>query len=214
VSIFFATPMYGAQCNAGFHKSAMASAIEMTKVGINFQWSTPFNESLITRARNRLVAEFLKTDLDYLFFIDADIEFDPKHIADLWNMQCPISCAAYPMKRDDAPSVVWKDGKIVDIKTFQKVMPIDFAGTGFMMISRKVIYSLQEQHPQLKYIDEYGNEIFALFDTAIEEDNYLPEDYFFCSLARRSGFPILLNPSVKLKHWGPKAYYKENDNGS
>jgi hypothetical protein len=38
------------------------------------------NESLITRARNALAHNFLKTDCSHLMFIDADIRFNPADI--------------------------------------------------------------------------------------------------------------------------------------
>ena len=58
--IFVATPMYGGMC-AGFYTQ---SIIQLQKVfaeqGIDASFSFMFNESLITRARNGLVQNFLK----------------------------------------------------------------------------------------------------------------------------------------------------------
>ena len=43
-------------------------------IGISIMW---LRDSLITRARNKLVKQFLDTDHTHLFFIDADISFTP-----------------------------------------------------------------------------------------------------------------------------------------
>jgi hypothetical protein len=37
-----------------------------------------FNESLITRARNYLVDEFIRSGYTHLLFIDSDILYDPQ----------------------------------------------------------------------------------------------------------------------------------------
>ena len=43
-----------------------------------------FNESLITRARNYLVDEFLRAEeFTHLMFIDSDINFNPKDVLSL-----------------------------------------------------------------------------------------------------------------------------------
>lgn len=218
MSIFFATPMYGGMCHAQFHRSAMETAIEMTKSGVRFTWSTPYNESLITRARNKLVQEFLCTDLEYLFFIDADIEFCVEDIATLWNHQLPCAAAAYAMKRPDSPLSAWKDGellKITDDKEFKKdskhiysgggLIEVDYAGTGFFLVSRETILTMQEIYKELKYTEDVG-EMYALYDTSIHDDTYLSEDYTFCKRLRDTGGRVMLDPSIKLKHWGQKAY--------
>ncbi|MHC5035108.1 MAG: hypothetical protein ACYTFZ_08735, partial [Planctomycetota bacterium] len=38
---------------------------------------------------------------------------------------------------------------------------------------------------------------------------YLPEDYWFCRLAAKLGFKTVMDPSVKLTHWGFYGYGDE-----
>lgn len=207
MSIFFATPMYGGQCTAQFHRSSMATAIELTKAGLDFEWATPFNESLITRARNNLVAQFLETDLQAIMFIDADIEFPVEGVAKLWEMICDgvgVACGAYPMKRIDSPSSAWVGGKLVHLSDLTGPVEVDFAGTGFFMVSREAIEKMQDFYRGLRY--EENGEKFALFDTSIEGDVYLSEDYTFCHRYRAMGGKVMLDPSIKLKHIGTYTY--------
>ena len=67
-------------------------------IGISIMW---LRDSLITRARNKLVKKFLDTDHTHLFFIDADISFTPDDFIRVLNLNKPISTAPYPIKRDD-----------------------------------------------------------------------------------------------------------------
>lgn len=207
--IFFATPMYGGQCTAGFHRSAMALANELTRQNINYSWSTPYNESLITRARNNIVHEFLQTDHEALMFIDADIEFTPEDVNKLWNLETDVACGAYPMKRKDEKPGVWKNGEIIDLSTLgPDPVSVDYAGTGFFLISRKAIEKMVEVYKGTEY-EEEGIK-YALFDTSIKDGTYLSEDYTFCERWRNLGGEIILEPSIRLKHWGIKIFGENN----
>ena len=73
--IFVATPMYGGMCGGQYTKSTADLATMCTKYGVELSFFYLFNESLITRARNYLVDEFLRSKCTHLMFIDADIEF-------------------------------------------------------------------------------------------------------------------------------------------
>lgn len=153
MSIFFATPMYGGKCDAAFHRSAMMVCRTLTQYNIDFTWSTPWNESLITRARNNLVSEFLQTDFRSMMFIDADIEFTPEDINLLWNLDKDISVGAYRMKQEGAPLTVWMDGVLYNIENDTEPMKVDYAGTGFMMIRRDVIEKMIEEYPETAYFE-------------------------------------------------------------
>ena len=68
--IFIATPCYGGQVHALF----MVSMLNLQRVFADCKHeamvSVLVNESLITRGRNSLANQFMKSDADYLFFID------------------------------------------------------------------------------------------------------------------------------------------------
>ena len=204
MSIFFATPMYGGQCTAQFHQSAMITAEELTKAGIPYDWATPYNESLITRARNNLVAEFMASDKEVLMFIDADIQFSVEAVSKLWNLSCEgngVVVGAYPMKHPGATTSAWVNGKMVHLSDLGSVpVEVDFAGTGFFMIRRDALEAMMDVYKGLKY-EEHG-EKHALFDTTIDGDVYLSEDYTFCKRYRAMGGKITLDPTIKLKHIG------------
>tara|TARA_Y100000310_G_C20674889_1_gene812429 strand:- start:673 stop:1719 length:1047 start_codon:yes stop_codon:yes gene_type:complete len=80
VSLLVCTPMYGGQASGLYTKSTNDLAALSASYGIKLRFYYLFNESLITRARNYCVDEFLRSDSTHLMFIDADIGFNAKDL--------------------------------------------------------------------------------------------------------------------------------------
>lgn len=110
-SLFVATPMYGGICHGSFASSMMTLAVECARNGIEMQFYTLHNESLITRGRNYCADEFVRSGKSHMLFIDSDITFDPKDVFTLLAIQdhenpedpYDIIGAAYPKK-----SISWE----------------------------------------------------------------------------------------------------------
>ena len=96
--LFVATPMYGGQCFGSYTKSILDLSRVATQYGIETQFSFLFNESLITRARNYLVDEFLRSGATHLMFIDSDIDFNPMDVIALIALNKPVIGGPYPKK--------------------------------------------------------------------------------------------------------------------
>lgn len=244
MSILFCTPMYGGKCDEPFFHSAMRTVIELGKLGVEFDWLTEKNESLVHRARMHMAAEFLKRkEFTHIFWKDADLDFEPEHVAALWNLQTDIACGVYAMKKPDKQwFAAWKDGKLVtDLSQFDGPTEVDYAGTGFLLISRRAMEAIYEglkqqaeqieafagkiraalgpmktdeekwlrgmcEHFAPHWETDGGELIPALFMTPIFNGGLESEDYHFCRLAREAGFKIIMDPAVRLGHWGPYRY--------
>lgn len=104
--IFIATPMYGGMCYGSFTKALADFMILATKHQIDAKLFFMFNESLITRARNYLADEFLRSGYDYLLFIDSDIHFEAQDILVMAHYlmngyndkEMDVVCGPYPKK--------------------------------------------------------------------------------------------------------------------
>ena len=105
--IFIATPCYGGQIGEPYFRSMMRLAILCNKYDIKYTISTLANESLITRGRNTLVSFFMENkDATHLFFIDADIEFNPEDLLRQVAYDKPVVVGAYPKKALNWDSII------------------------------------------------------------------------------------------------------------
>lgn len=177
VKLFVATPMYGGQCNGLYMKSAINLQIMMNQCGIECRFSFLFNESLIPRARNYLVDEFLRSGYTHMLFIDSDIEFDPNDVMALMVLDKDVIGAPYPKK-----SIKWDTVKAAVIKNpeipagdleklvgdyvfnpvpgttnFNVFQPLDVLeiGTGFMMVKREVYEKFKGHYPEYEYTPDH-----------------------------------------------------------
>ena len=230
--VFIATPMYGGQCFGFFAQSLLQLNNMMHSKGITCMMSFLFNESLITRGRNALVHQFLKTDCTHLFFIDADIRFNPADVFPMLEADKDIICGIYPKKEINWNSVkramdagVSNDelkhhtgSFVVNLVGYagEVTVPVDQpveiwnGGTGFMMIKREVFEALADKVPAYTndVTDLAGNikndEIKEYFATSIEPgtNRLLSEDYHFCRLWRENDGKIYAAPWAHLAHVG------------
>ena len=165
--IFVATPMYGGQCSGMYTKSSCALATISTQYGMDIRFFYLFNESLITRARNYLVDEFLRSPYTHLMFIDSDIHFNPNDVLTLAALDKDIIGAPYPKKciawekvrnavdaglADEDPSqleeytgdfVFNPAGGTSEIKITEPVEVLEI-GTGFMLVAREVFEKFRD----------------------------------------------------------------------
>lgn len=209
MSLLIATPMYGGQCTAAYCRSAISLKEALIQGGMEHDWLTNWNDSLITRVRDVIAADFLQnTDYKKLLFIDADIEFSPEDVALLWNLDTHVSCGAYRLKQPDSPLGVWRGGQLRDLEEFTDPVSVDFAGTGFMMIDREAFEALKPHVPE--YEEGRVGKCWAFFQDPVVDlgqGNYHEsEDYHFCRLWRERGGEVICHPGIDLTHWGQMGY--------
>ena len=183
--IMVCTPMYGGMCSGMYAKACCDLATLSTKYQMDLKYFYLFNESLIPRARNYLVDEFMRSEYTHLMFIDADIHFDPNDVLALAALDKDIIGGPYPKKciawekvrnavdtglADEAPNILEQyTGDYVfnpventnQIKLSEPVEVLEI-GTGFMMITRKVFDDFREAFPQFTYRPDHNrSEHFA-----------------------------------------------------
>ena len=179
-------------------------------------------DSLIPRARNYLAHIFMSNDkYDKLFFLDVDIQFNPKDIVALYNHPDKIICGAYPKKKLER-SIITKNVLLnkdplanasklaINVSnTKENIQQIDEAPTGFLMI-HKDVFEFLKNHVDFYFSDisayQSQNKIYNFFSPFVHKNRYLSEDYAFSHLCRKHNFKITLLKDIKLKHIGTYIY--------
>jgi len=212
-SIMIATPMFGGKCHAGYMASVLSLCLELQKRGWNFYFHYISNESLITRARNNIANFFLSTEMSHLFFVDADIVFNPQDVIKMIEEDKDILCGAYPFK-DMSNQYVFNVAENQQ-KSFNpgdsELKEIIHGGTGYMLIKRRVFDQLKnvvtEYLGNSRNIND-GETLFAFFETPIDSEQkiMLSEDYDFCNKWTKCGGKIFLAPYAMAQHIGNYNY--------
>jgi len=96
--IMVCTPMYGGMATGHYVQSLLALTGQFASVGHKVSCAFMFNESLIQRARNNMAHQFLKSDAEYLFWIDADIKFRSEDALRMLNADKDVIGGIYPKK--------------------------------------------------------------------------------------------------------------------
>lgn len=241
LSIYFPVLAYGGVCRAEFAMATSALFVRCLQEHSNISFTSTgiFFESLISRARNASAAALLHYNADRLLFIDADINFDPEDVFKLIKHDKDVVCGAYAKKYYNSRKLSflaknnpeafatdsWKElatdyateispTVASDIGSYNNLVEVDYAATGFMLIKTNVFKKIIEKRPDLKYrndVDGYsswGDNFYDFFSVRVNSENskYESEDYGFCNLWRSLGGKIHVDPTVKLFHMGSISY--------
>jgi len=202
-SLHVLTPMYGGICSLNYVQSLIQLLLKAQFYGIHFSFSFVHNESLVPRARNRLVDIFMKESVcTHSVFIDADIGFDPDDIFAMMEFDydiCGAGCVKKSLRFDRVFSAMQRNpgrtfsqdevtkllGDFVinwepfaGLKEFKLSEPIKVKnlGTGLLMIKREVYDRYRE-----KYADRWYE--------SPEDPAALPgpiHDYFRCGITKET----------------------------
>jgi hypothetical protein len=211
--LFIPVICYNHTANTEYMMSLIALTHVLKNSGIEFVLYPIVFDSLVSRARNAAVAQFLHSDCTDLIFIDSDIEFDPESVIKLLRHGKEVVAGVYA-KKYYVLDRVFQGEEIVDFVisgnvelNSQGLIECTYAPTGFLMINRSVFQKMMSAYPHLKYrndIDGYGNldTFYDFFHVSVRNGILESEDWGFCSLWRELGGKILIDPTICLGHVG------------
>ena len=186
--VMIATPCYGGLLSECYLQGLLNTITLANKYKFQCHVNTMGNESLITRARNTLVTQFLDfcekdpNKFTHLMFIDSDIGFTGEAVSRLLNSDFDISCGIYPRKSIDFKAIEGYAKKNdlenieqkllgynlnfadpANIKVTNGFTEVLDAATGFMCIKKEVFIKMKEAYPNLKYTSDQiiNNERFS-----------------------------------------------------
>ena len=171
MKVLFATPAYASNCAVNYTTSMFKLAGVAARNGLDCDLMM-HSESLVTSARNKIVAKFLDGSYTHLFWIDADIGHTPEAVMRLLLSDYDVVSQPYPLKE-----IIWPEGGIpyagMTQKEFEDLYyryPVNLGRgvngvdadehgfievanttTGFMCIKRRVLTKMKEAYPELHY---------------------------------------------------------------
>jgi hypothetical protein len=213
MKLFLALPVYGGydphfiNCLMRLQAEQPCSMVIRPNIG----------DSLVSRARNSLAADFLASDATHLLFLDTDLIFTPQQITRLISHDEAIVAGLYPKKQ---PELAWVcnvlPGQVPDARGLQRVK---YIGTGCLLIRRDVLERMTAEIPSCAYITDAGqiqrteHDLFPvgpMFDPEQQIVRYHSEDWGFCRRALDLGYDIFADTLVALKHVGQCIYPLQN----
>lgn len=167
--------------------------------------------SAVDAVRNQMASDAVERGFAETFWVDADVVFNPDDVDRLRAHQLPFTCGVYPKKGPrqfaceflpGTPAVRFgRQGGLVEVR---------FCGFGFVHVRREVFLTVQRQLALPVCNRRFGAPLMPFFEPLVVPDPggawSLSEDYAFCERARRSGFQVIADTSIRLWHVGNYRY--------
>lgn len=219
--VMIGLPLYSGKIDIPLFHGLASTSQECLERG----WKPPYvmfrsTDSVITRARNVLVAHFLQqTDCTDLVMIDGDISWEPGSLTRLCSHPVDLVGGAYrargePVGEPEKYILRPLDHELV-VNPEHGLMEVEGVGAGFLRITRAGAEKLTEGRKEFWYCDDAtapGLKIYCLFDFEWEAHPngdggiYYSEDYTFCRRWRALGEKVWIDPQLTLHHTGEKMY--------
>jgi hypothetical protein len=207
-ALLIGTPAYGGMVHSDF----TSALLTYQQAQIPFALMTIGNESLITRARNTILAEFhARPAFSHLLFLDADVSLPAAGLRRLLDSGRDVIGAAVALKGRNAEGgrifnvgfLVGEDGPLYEVER---------VGTAALLLSRKAVDALVEDARREGRVYSLGFHVrgadlqasvhYDVFRTGVVGDEYLSEDFWVCRQLRQLGFHIYIDPTIVTRHSG------------
>jgi len=205
--IMIGTPAYGGMV----HIDYLHAVNEFYRAGLPITLMTIGNESLITRARNSILAKFHASDRhSHLLFLDGDVHLSASGLQRMLGHDVDVVAAAVPLKAlSDRGERIFNFGHALG--EAGPLVEVSRVGTAALMLSRRAVDALvdvarRERRVYSRPTHTRGSPLpdthFDVFRVGVVDGDYLSEDYWVCYQLRALGFRILIDPQVATRHQG------------
>ena len=161
----------------------------------------------VARARNKLASDFIKcTDAEILLFVDYDLcPTKQDYIKILtWDWSLPILGGIYTQREEGSP---WVYNPVVGAPIQPNgLLQVFELATGFKRFTRQSLMHVIQSCPWFEHEpDDRKTEVeWGFFSMGIVDINgkkrWLTEDFWFDSICRAAGLPIIIDTNLRIKH--------------
>lgn len=186
-----------------WHAAALA---ETVKIGImqniNIIPIYMSYDSLVQRARNDIVKLAIDANVDDLFFIDSDQDWNSKDFFRMLSHDVDIVGAPVRKKADvEQYNIKTENLKVSDNGLIQVIA----VGTGFMRIRKEALKKLWDASEEYKELHK-PEPTRMIFDVKIIDGSLHSEDIIMCKKWTDLGGKIWIDPKVNCGHVGDKRW--------
>jgi hypothetical protein len=205
--LFLALPVYGAM-DPWFCQSLLRL---MERPPVQVQVAMLVGDSLVSRARNTLTAQFLESDCTHMLFADSDLIFGPDHVARLMSHREPVVGGMYPKKQEGPLAWVLNACDPCPAPQENGLQEVRYVGTGFLRVAREVFERMIFAGSVTAYRPDHKDQIeYDFWSVGVYKfpgfNRYLSEDWFFCQRVLDLGVKVYADTGVILKHSGGAIY--------
>lgn len=203
------TVMIAAPCHNGLIDVWYVSSLaETCKLGlmknINVVPIYMSYDSLVQRARNDIVKLALESNVDDLFFIDCDQDWNPEDFFRLLDYDVNVVAAPVPKKSDFGGYNVKMDSEYIEVEE-NGLISVNGIGTGMMRVRTSFLRKIWEDSEEYSE-KQHGKTCRNVFEVKVVDGELMSEDIVFCEKIRNLGEKVYIDPNVKCGHIGVKKW--------
>ena len=162
MKILLAVPTYDGKIGIKSAFQFASLSLVLQKLDIGLELAQVSGCAIVSKARNLLVTQFMKSDCTHLLFVDADINWTASNVLQLVVKSKDIVSGLYPSRVEGKGVFL----QVHEEQTETGLLRVMAVGTGFMLIARYVLQAMIDKRPELAYKD--GDQThYALFDCAV-----------------------------------------------
>lgn len=210
IRVFIAMPTGSGFLQCPAMQSLMQTQIVLSREGIAYEIMMEAGNCHVDDTRNSAVREFMKSDCTDLFFIDADVSFDPESVVKLLRYDRDLVAGVYPKKQDDEDFPVSVAAGVELQADADGLVEVEGAPTGFMRIRRNVLEAMCEANKHRRYKGQGDGPddppYTILFERIYEAGRRFSGDYAFCRKWRQMGGKVFVDPELPFTHEGLKEW--------
>lgn len=200
MKVFVAIPVYDGKLPVQVVKSLLEEQLLATLSGDELQFCFLPSCSVPAMGRNQLVQDFLRSDCEKLFFLDADLTWELGSLLKVARASADLvgGCYRYKLETESYP-ISWLDQPELQADE-HGLLEVATLPNGFLAISRRVFEELEKARPE-RWYEHQGRRDFCHFQMIFKDGHLHSEDSYFCKEWRELGGKIHLDPEISITHW-------------
>jgi len=213
-NIMVGTPAY----NGMVHTDYVNSLLSFNIAGLRYSFLSLGGESLITRARNTILAHFHHNkSFTHLLFLDGDVFLDGEDVKKMLDTGHDVIGAPVPLKTLEGGRPVFNiSGPLGEEGNLAIVERL---GTAAMILSRSAVDALVEDAIEdgrvyvaspISHGFNDSEQMYDVFQVGVRNGDYLSEDYWICYRLRELGFNVYVDISIRTRHHGIRTFGTKN----